>query len=146
MSYSVPYYFGVQANRGGYIIDSPIVYNVSVKTNYPGCFYYTSTSNGYYKPPIRGIYKVYNEYISHGQGNMQIQLYNYVTDTVIYYHDDRHTNYAAVWESASASGLIEVTDPTSQAIRIYYARVNGNGAFGSGSIHGCASFLWVSDI
>jgi hypothetical protein len=147
MSYSVPYYFAQQENTGGYAYDEPIVYKTNVVTNYPGSFYSSATNNGYYIPPLPGVYQVHMTAIANGAGSIYIQKFNYVTDSVILYHDKTHFNFTSGgWESISASGLISIDDPGTQAIRIFADGSSGNGIWAYNSYHGCVSIVWVSNI
>jgi hypothetical protein len=147
MSYSVPYYFAQQENTGSYAYDEPIVYETNVVTNYPGSFYSSATNNGYYIPPLPGVYQVHMTAIANGAGSIYIQKFNYVTDSVIMYHDKTHFNFTSGgWESISASGLISIDDPGTQAIRIFADGTSGNGIWAYNSYHGCVSIVWVSNI
>jgi hypothetical protein len=147
MSYSVPYYFAQQENTGGYAYDEPIVYKTNVVTNYPGSFYSSATNNGYYIPPLPGVYQVHMTAIANGAGSIYIQKFNYVTDSVILYHDKTHFSFTSGgWESISASGLISIDDPGTQAIRIFADGSSGNGIWAYNSYHGCVSIVWVSNI
>jgi len=147
MSYSVPYYFARQANTGSYVYDEPIVYNNQVKTNYPDSFYYSASNNGYYKPPLPGVYQIHMTAIANGSGNIHIQKYNYINNTVILNHDDTHFNFTSGgWESVSASALILIDDPATQGIRIYGDGTGGDGIWAYGTYHGVVSIVWVSDI
>jgi hypothetical protein len=147
MSYSVPYYFARQANTGSYVYDEPIVYNNQVKTNYPNSFYYSASNNGYYQPPLPGVYQIHMTAIANGSGNIHIQKYNYINNTVLLNHDDTHFNFTSGgWESISASALILIDDPATQGIRIYGDGTGGNGIWAYGTYHGVVSIVWVSDI
>ena len=147
MSYSVPYYFARQANTGSYVYDEPIVYNNQVKTNYPNSFYYSASNNGYYKPPLPGVYQIHMTAIANGSGNIHIQKYDYINNTVLLNHDDTHFNFTgSTWESLSASALILIDDPTTQGIRIYCDGTGGNGVWAYNTYHGVVSIVWVSEI
>jgi hypothetical protein len=142
---SVPYYSARQRNTDSYIYDESIVYDQYVYTNYPGSFVVNSATDGYYQPPMNGMYQVHMECIASGSGNIHIQ--RLTNGTVDISHDDRHINYShSGWMSTSADTLIPITNHTTQTIRIYFNGTGGNGIWAYGTYHGSAFFLWVSDI
>ena len=142
---SVPYYSARQRDTNSYVFDESIVYDQYVYTNYPGSFVANSGTDGYYQPPMNGMYQVHMECIIQGEGNIIIQrLTNGTTDIS---HDNRHYNYThSGWMAANADTLIPITNHTTQTIRIYIDGSTGNGAWAYASYHGSAFFLWVSDI
>ena len=142
---SVPYYSARQRDTQSYVFDESIVYDQYVYTNYPGSFVVISATNGYYQPPMNGMYQVHMECIASGSGNIHIQ--RLTNGTVDISHDDRHINYVhSGWMTANADALIPITNHTTQTIRIYYNGSGGNGLWQYGTYHGSAFFLWVSDI
>jgi hypothetical protein len=142
---SVPYYSARQRNTQSYVFDESIVYDQYVYTNYPGSFVANSGSDGYYQPPMNGMYQVHMECIANGSGNLHIQ--RLTNGTVDISHDDRHINYThSGWMSTGADALIPITNHTTQTIRIYFDGNGGDGIWQYNTYHGSAFFLWVSDI
>jgi hypothetical protein len=142
---SVPYYAARQRNTNSYVFDESIVYDQYVYTNYPGSFVANSATDGYYQPPMNGMYQVHMECIVSGSGNILIQ--RRTGTTVDLSHDERHVNYTlSGWMSTSADALIPITNCVTQNIRIYIDGTGGNGAWQYNTYHGSAFFLWVSDI
>jgi len=142
---SVPYYAARQRDTQSYVFDESIVYDQYVYTNYPGSFVANSATDGYYQPPMNGVYQVHMECIVQGSGNIHIQ--RRTGTTVDLSHDDRHFNYThSGWMSTSAGALIPITNHVTQNIRIFIDVGSGNGAWAYNTYHGSAFFLWVSDI
>ena len=142
---SVPYYAARQRNTNSYVFDESIVYDQYVYTNYPGSFVANSATDGYYQPPMNGMYQVHMECIANGSGNILIQ--RRTGTTVDISHDERHFNYTqSGWMSTSADALIPITNCVTQNIRIYIDGTGGDGAWQYNTYHGSAFFLWVSDI
>jgi hypothetical protein len=142
---SVPYYAARQRDTQSYVYDESIVYDQYVYTNYPGSFVANSATDGYYRPPMNGMYQVHMECITHGSGNIHIQ--RLTNGTVDISHDDRHYSYThSGWVTTGADALIPITNHTTQTIRIYNNGSSGNGIWAYASYHGSAFFLWVSDI
>ena len=141
----VPYYTARQRNTASYVFDESIVYDQYVYTNYPGSFVANSATDGYYQPPMNGVYQVHMECITVGSGNIHIQ--KRTGTTVNFSHDDRHYNYHhSGWMSTSADTLIPITNYTTQNIRIFINASSGNGAWAYASYHGSAFFKWVSNV
>ena len=145
ISINVPYYAARQRNTASYVFDESIVYDQYVYTNYPGSFVANSATDGYYQPPMNGMYQVHMECIIVGSGNIHIQ--RRTGTTVNFNHDSTHYNYVhSGWMSASADALIPITNYTTQNIRIFIDASSGSGAWAYGSYHGSAFFKWVSNV
>ena len=141
----VPYYAARQRNTASYVFDESIVYDQYVYTNYPGSFVANSATDGYYQPPMNGVYQVHMECIIVGSGNIHIQ--RRTGTTVNFSHDSTHYNYPhSGWMSTSADALIPITNYTTQNIRIYIDGGSGSGAWAYASYHGSAFFKWVSNV